>query len=186
MSDAANMAERHGHMLGELSELVLELARDLQARALAAETPADAAELSLAFHRVARSLRQTLALEAKLERDRHRARREDHAEAAREDIARRQRLKTQVRLSVERAIWTEAEGDEAERLADDLDDLLDAYALADDFTVTPVEAHIARIRHDLGLAADEAETTESAAATSPVDFDAAPAPAGYAGRRSSA
>jgi hypothetical protein len=63
------------------------------------------------------------------------------------------RRRSQVRLAVERAIWTEAEGLEAERLLDDLDDVLEEAALADGFLDGPVEAVIARIRDDLGLAA---------------------------------
>jgi hypothetical protein len=151
MSDPVDMAERHGRILNRLAELGLSLAEDLHACALAAETPKDKAELGLAFHRTSRSVRQTLALEAKLERDRHRQGREDRADAVRE----RQTLvglrKAQVKAAVEWAIWSEVEGDEAERLVDDLEDFLDEEALCDDFTQSPLDAHIARIRTDLGL-----------------------------------
>jgi len=51
-------------ILAELSELGLALARDLQACALAADEASDKADLSLAFQRTSRSVRQTLALEA--------------------------------------------------------------------------------------------------------------------------
>ena len=151
MFDSAEMAERHARVLAELSELGLTLARDLQARALVAETPEDAAGLANAFHRISRSVRQTLALEARLERDRKRAEREDFAEAQRQDRARVEKRSDQVRASVERLIWTEYEEDEAERLIDDLGDLLAEEALYDGFTADPVEAHIARICEDLGL-----------------------------------
>src|SRR5215218_9053697 len=76
MATPTAMRERQDRILGELSELGLALARDLQARALAAETVAEAADLGLAFQRVALSVRQALALEAKLERDRQAAERE--------------------------------------------------------------------------------------------------------------
>jgi hypothetical protein len=151
MSLAVEPTERRDRILTELSELGLDIARDLHARALAAETPEAAGELALAFQRVSRSVRQTLALEAKLERDRARQDREDRADAAREHTTRIHRRRTQVRLAVERAIWTEAEGDEAERLVDDLDDLLDERVLDDDFDATPLDAQIDRIRADLGL-----------------------------------
>lgn len=54
------MRERQERILAELSELGLALARDLQARALAADDAAEATELGLAFHRVARSVRLRL------------------------------------------------------------------------------------------------------------------------------
>jgi hypothetical protein len=151
MSDPADMAERHGRILTELAELGLSLARGLHERALAAETPKDAAEMGLAFHRISRSVRQTLALEAKLERDRHRQEQADRIEAAREGPNRIAQRKIQLRAAVERAIWTEVEGDEAERLVDDLSDFLDDEALSGDFLEQPLDAHIAQIRVDLGL-----------------------------------
>ena len=151
MSDGAQVAERQGRILGELAELGLSLARVVHERALAAETPEATSELALAFHRISRSVRQTLALEAKLERDRARNDVEVRAEAARRrdnDVTRR---KHQVRMAVERLVWNEAEGAEAERLLDEFDDILEEEALSDAFTEGPVEAHIARLRADLGL-----------------------------------
>jgi hypothetical protein len=151
MANAADMTERHGRILAELSELGLALARGVQAQALAAEDPATVADLSLAFHRISRSVRQTLALEAKLERDRHRQDREDRTDAVREAERRVQHRKAQVRMAVERLVWSEAVEDEAERLLADLDNLLDEESLSDGFTESPLEAHIARICRDLGL-----------------------------------
>jgi hypothetical protein len=160
MADATDMTERHGRILAELSELGLALARGVQAQALAADDPASAADLSLAFHRVSRSVRQTLALEARLERDRNQKDREDRAEAAREAERRVQHRKSQVRMAVERLVWNEAEDDEAERLLAELENLLDEEALSDNFTEAPLDVHIARICKELGLAAppDRADT----------------------------
>ena len=59
--------------------------------------------------------------------------------------------KARVKLAVERLIWTEHEDHEAERLVDDLDDLLEAEALAEAFADAPIEAVIAKIGADLGL-----------------------------------
>src|SRR5690349_3387401 len=118
MSTSPDMAERHGRVLAELSELGLGLARDLQARALAAEDVKTAADLGLAFHRIARSVRQTLALEARLERDRERAAREAAqaaAEAAAAEPRRTPRVArrlVEVRAAVERVICAETEGEE--------------------------------------------------------------------------
>ena len=157
MVDRAEMAERHGRVLAELSELGLSLARELHGRALAAETPEAAADLALAFHRISRSVRQTLALEARLERDRTRHAREAQAESGRQAQARVSRRKAQVRAAVERLIWTEAERDEdAERLSDAFDDLLEAESLSDGFADEPLDAQVARLCAELGLAAGSA------------------------------
>lgn len=159
MSTPAEMAERHGRILSELSELGLGLARDLQARALAAEDTATAADLALAFHRISRSVRQSLALEARLDRDLRRHSRDDREEAEREAAARVKQRKAQLRKAVERAIWDEVEGEEAECLVYDLDDLLQLEAASEEFTLAPVAAQIARLREGLGLsaAANESE-----------------------------
>ena len=145
---------RQDRTLAELSELGLELARGLQVWALAAETAGEAQALSLAFHRTSRSVRQTIALEAKLDRDRRGQDRDDRRAAEQRDGARTVRRRQQLRLAVERAIWTEVEGDVAEHLVDHLDDLLEEDALDDGFLEGPVEAQIARLRADLGLPAE--------------------------------
>ena len=69
MLDAVEMAQRHGRILARLSELGLAHAERLHDQAMAAEDPKAAAELGLTFHRVSRSIRQSIALEAKLVRD---------------------------------------------------------------------------------------------------------------------
>jgi hypothetical protein len=155
MSDSAEKAERQDRILGELAELGLSLARAVHERALAAETPEATSELALAFHRISRSVRQTLALEAKIEHDRSRQDREVRADAARGRENGVTRRKHQLRMAVERSVWNEAEGAEAERLLDELDDILEEEVLSDAFTEGPLEAHIARIRADLGLAAND-------------------------------
>jgi hypothetical protein len=79
MIDAVEMAERHGRMLGRLSELGMSLAEGMHAQvatAMEAGDPKAVAELTLTFHRVSRSVRQSIALEAKLVRDAARAERE--------------------------------------------------------------------------------------------------------------
>ncbi|MDB5424473.1 MAG: hypothetical protein JWQ29_1889 [Phenylobacterium sp.] len=165
MSDPADMAERHGRILTRLAELGLSLAEELHAGALAAETPKAAGDLVLAFHRVSRSVRQTLALEAKLERDRRLGEREARAEGVREAQARVARRKAQLGAVVERACWTEVEGDEAERLVDHLGDLLDEDALSDDFLERSFDDQVAQLRRDLGLSpsADPGEGLEAEA-----------------------
>lgn len=145
------MTCRHGRILAELSELGLALARDFQARALATVDDTAAAGLGLAFHRAARSVRQSVALEARLERDRRRDDREAKAFAARDTQDRVLKRKAQARAAVTRLIWTEAEGEEAEALLEDLEDRLSEVALDDDFSRGPLETDITRLSADLGL-----------------------------------
>jgi hypothetical protein len=117
--------DRHGRILAELAGMSLELARDLQARALAAETSEEAARLSTAFHRISRGLRQTLALELKVARFRQdlaRAAADDEARAAqaRADAAPPDpqafggvlwKRRNDVAFEVEKLIYSEAEGE---------------------------------------------------------------------------
>jgi hypothetical protein len=152
MSDASDMAERHGRILAELSELGLGLARDLQQRALAAETPEAAADLAAGFHRISRSIRQTLALEARLERERRRRAQEDESEALRQRPQRAEQRAAEVRKAVERLIWTEAESEErAEELLADLDDYLAWEITSETFLAEPLEAYVARVCEELGI-----------------------------------
>lgn len=176
MATTTEKAERQDRILAELSELGLALARDLHARALVVEDVAEAADLGLAFHRVARSVRQTLALEAKLDRDRRMAEREDRADVRREGAARAERRKAQVKFAVERCVWSEADGVEAERLLDELDDRLEEDGLSDAFAgQDAIDSHIARICTELGVTVPGRADSEP----SPGDL-AAPAPTAIA------
>lgn len=159
-ADAAPPAEdRHTAMLRELATMSLTLARELQQRAMQAETTDEAARLATAFHRVSRGLRQTLALELKVIRYKDQAAREakDAAEAAAaalrpQAIAQR---REEVRKRASRAIWVEherpdweAEGDDADlpeppqdtrRLAYDLARWLDRAVSRPDFLSAEVD-----------------------------------------------
>ena len=160
MIDTVEMAERHGRMLGRLSELGMSLAEGMHAQvatAMEAGDPKAVAELTLTFHRVSRSVRQSIALEAKLVRDAARAEREaaDEAERKRTAILRDPvamvRRKAAVREAIERLIWTEREGEEAEELLDLLETRLAPGGLDDEVYLEPLEDHIARLCADLGL-----------------------------------
>jgi phosphate-selective porin len=169
MSTAAEKQGRQERILAELSELGLALARDLQARALAASDIAEASELGLAFQRVSRSVRQTLALEAKLERDRQRADREDRDEAQLARTAYAERRKAQVQIAVKRCVRYEHSGYDAENLLDELNDRLDEDALHDVFAGdSDIDLHIARMCAELGVpepGADEASEPSTGAAS---------------------
>jgi hypothetical protein len=148
--------ERRARMLQALGDGALSLAMNLHARAMAAQDDAMAVELAGAFHKVSRSVRQSLALEAQFERDEARKAKEAEDKAARDRARRVSTQGDQVRLRVERLIWNEADGKEAEALLADLDDLLELAAADADFLDLPVEVLVARIAHDLQLAAEAA------------------------------
>ncbi|MDB5434187.1 MAG: hypothetical protein JWR47_444 [Phenylobacterium sp.] len=113
-------------MLRELSEIGMRLARGVERQA---ETPETASgDLGLAFSRIARAVRQTLALEARLKGEREarvqeeRAMRDQQlARATRSSIGRRSKL---VRRAVGQAIEADAGEHDFEQLFDDLDERL--------------------------------------------------------------
>ena len=125
--------QRQDRILAELSELGLALARDLQACALAADDVATKSELGLAFQRVSRAVRQTLALEAKLERDRLRDARDAQADAIQVRENRAERRKSQVRLAVKRCVLDVYQGFDADNLLNDLEERLEEDGLYDLF-----------------------------------------------------
>ncbi|WP_374572683.1 hypothetical protein [Phenylobacterium sp.] len=168
-----DMAEMQRVMLGELAEMSMALARRLHGRAMAAETDEEAQKGALAFQRAARSVRQTLALQAKIERDRRRlaAEAERAAGEARREAVRARR--SYVGDVGSRLIWTEAEPDEVGALLVELKRWLDAESFfADEFAQAPVEHLIARLRQDLGLAANDDPDPEGP----DLEYDAAEPP----------
>ena len=90
------------------------------------------------------------------------------------------RRRAQVKLAVERYVWAEAEGSEAEDLVADLDDILELDALSgavagDD----DIEAHVSRVCAELGVDTPEtlaARRAEAPSAASPISADAASEP----------
>jgi hypothetical protein len=151
MATPPEIADEDIRLLDELSALGMAMSRDLQGRCLAVGDAGEAADLALGFQRSSRSVRQTIALKAKLLRDRVRFGRQDQTHAVREAEGRMLIRKAQVRLNVERAVWNEADGPEAERLLDELDDILEAETFSDDFVQGLVGTHIARICEELGV-----------------------------------
>jgi len=176
------MAERHGRILGELSELGHDLAKKLHGQAMAAETPAETAELARAFHSVARSVRQTLALEARLARDAARQDREDRTLAERQAGYARLEAQQAVRAPhaqrrnrigavLERTIRTTYDEAEAERLLDEVEDRLLEEEDAPDFLDEAVDDQIARLCRDFGLPLPERRLEPPPAAPSPPVLD---------------
>jgi hypothetical protein len=166
------MADRHRRILVRLSELSLEAAENLHNRLIEAQAPAEAQGLGVAFEKVSRSLRLTLLLEAKLEKDALAAQREVEALQARAAEALYAVRRARVRSAVIDAIAEASERpEEAEELADTLDANLDSYLRDPEFAAMPFEDVVDRLCRDLGLD-DEDEDEDGDAAE---DGDA-PAP----------
>ena len=146
------IAERTQQLLGELAELSMSLARDLHACALAAESVEEKAQMAAAFHKAARSVRQSLALHARMRRDERREAAEALAAAEAAKKARVRARRERLFEAVDRLIWDEAEDDDsAARRSDEAAERLDALAEAPDFLETPAEVLIARLCAAFGI-----------------------------------
>ena len=119
METAADMHERHARLLGRLAELGMALAEDLHARALAADTSEQAETLASGFHKLSRSVRQSLALEARLRRDAERVRRQEEIQAETDAAKPAIRRRAEAKARLDRLIWTEAEYDDTARFWED-------------------------------------------------------------------
>jgi hypothetical protein len=186
---AAERVEREGRVLDEVVELSMALMRAITQQALAhadgqpvIKPLLGGVDPALALSRVARTVRQTLALKAKLAEDREtREKRRDAEAAAAAERERRQRKKAEVKRLVERVIETEAADQfRAEKLLINLHERLedeDDTAFAD----RPIALLIAEICRDLPVYFDRdqwvAEIAASEGACAGVTPDAASAAA---------
>jgi hypothetical protein len=168
--------ERHLRMLQELAEIGMDLARAVRRQALeqAAAEPAGidqtstieragttervGGDLGLVFSRIARAVRQTVALESKIEEERRardqRAEAEQAQRAATIARERKARQKARVKRIVEQAIDAEADGSDREDLLGDLDERLEDADLDADLAERPIGEIVARICRDLGIPLD--------------------------------
>jgi hypothetical protein len=142
-------------MLARLAACDLSAAERVHGRLMAAEEAAEVAELGRTYQRLARSLRQTLALKAKLKREREAAAR-DTAPTPTGGVAVARRLR-EARQAVMRVIWNEAEREEAPDYEDSLDELLSVECLDGGFCVETLDDHVARVCLELGLSPQGAE-----------------------------
>jgi len=180
MPDHGDMSERHGRVLAELAEAGMAMVRRLSDAMQRTDDVQTLAQLGLAFHRVSRGVRQTMALEFRL------------ADAPRKDrrasVPAREAPRAEPatpRAPAERTGWNEYESDDDDEALDELDTLLEAEDFDLEAVHEAVETCIARIRHDLG--ADPAlvvEPSEAAAASAPSFAGPRLAGPGQAGRRS--
>lgn len=172
MSELPPEIEQADAMLARLASLDLQAAQHVHECLLATTEPAEVADLSRAYARASRSLRQTLALHAKLKIDRAKAAREaDQREAwtaARlapgddlgpapdtREYAVCDRVED-LREAVDRVISRVADGDRRRHteMAHRFDREMDDWAEADDFLDLEVEAHIRQACRRLGLPED--------------------------------
>jgi hypothetical protein len=150
------ITDRDEEMLARLAEFDLAAAERVHGRLMAAEASSEIAELGRTYQRVARSLRQTLALKAKLKRDREAAAK-DAPKRPPGGVALARRLR-EVRQAVTRVIWNEAESaDAATDIEDALEEALTLEMLNDAFCDEPLDDQVARVCLDLGLSAEDAE-----------------------------
>jgi hypothetical protein len=112
--------------------------------------PVAAPDLTIAFDRVARTIRRTIALARKLSEPAQPSPAERAAAAAEQ---RRRAARKQIIRDVEDTIRREAHGREAEALHAELYERLDTLDLDDDIENLPIAEIIAAIRRDLGIAA---------------------------------
>lgn len=159
---AEDRAARQMAMLRELAELGMELARALGAQALAKLSPADetqdtpkvtTADPVAMFTRVARAVRQTVALEMRIGRaDAQDQAEDDRALHRYEQISR----KVLVHEIATDAITLHVDEDgRRDRLLRELDDRLEAERPDDaSYAYLPVNVLVTRICRDLGVAPD--------------------------------
>ena len=153
MVTTEEMNDRHAATLAELAEIGMVIARELRAEVETAETPEAKARAVAAFPRVARAVRQTLALEARFRRDAARDAVEGEERTNREIAGHIRRRKVQVRTWMQRAICEETPDDieTAELRLYDLYERLDDEVLDEDFALAPFQQVITHLHHELGL-----------------------------------
>ncbi len=165
-------------MLARLAACDLSAAERVHGRLMAAEAASEVAELGRTYQRLARSLRQTLALKARLRREREAAAKYALKDAPKDaptppgGVAVARRLR-ELRQAVTRVIWNEAEREDAPFYEEALDDLVAGECLRDSFCVETLDDHVARICLRLGLSPEGAERWRDLA-DPPDDPDEAP------------
>jgi hypothetical protein len=177
--------ERHLQMLRDLADLGMDLARTVHRQATEpavdeAEAPAVRADLGLTFSRIARAVRQTLALEARIADGYREARAEAARRRAIEIEVLGARRKHRVGDIVQEIIESETPEADRDALLGDLEERLGDDDDAADFGERPLGELVAAICRDLGvipdwsLWQDEPWSAEAMAATPPRRDDPPP------------
>lgn len=152
MRSAADIAAEMDEGLARLFQAGLELSLQVQADAMACETPQDRAKQALAFHRLSRSVRQTAALRMRIARDAEQSGREAWTDGRARDKARRERHAVRAKADIERLVWTEYEHEDpdAEALLEHLDVILAAEAETEHFLIEDPQVQFARLCKAVG------------------------------------
>jgi len=191
--EARGLIGRQLAVLGRLAEAGLNIALTIERQAMAAEAAsaeaasAEAAapgDVALAYARVSRAVRLTVALQARLVKDLQaldevaaRMRAGERAAAARERTEREAARKARVERIVERLIRDETRDEaEADRLADEAYERLEHDDIYGDLLRKPVSEIIALVCKDLGLAPDWTRLAEEAWAQEEIVSGAAGSP----------
>lgn len=153
MRSADAMHEHHEQVLVELTEIGMGIARGLRDEVMAAETPEAKARAAAAYPRIARAVRQCLALETRFRRDAAREALEADGRRQKADALRVRRRIARVRLVVQQAIQDETPNDDetVETRLTDLYERLDDDVLDEDFVLAPFPQVVANIHRQLGL-----------------------------------
>jgi hypothetical protein len=141
----SDMRERHGRVLAELAEVGMVMVRRLGEAMLQVADIQVQAQIGLAFHRVSRAVRQTMALEFRLAQAAHR-----DAVALQPPLPARASASAPPRPTAERVGWNEYERADSDEPLDALDELLEAEDLDAETVHEAVETTMARLRRDLG------------------------------------
>jgi hypothetical protein len=168
--DPEGRTQRQLAMLHELAEIGMQIARAVRDEALARAELADAdaprppsrfggGDLGLVYGRIAKAVRQTLALETRLADGVEQARverRRAHVAAVRAEYdERQQEIRDYVAEAIEaEAVERQTPEREIERLLDDLDERLDAGDYDDALADAPIGDLVERICADLGVIPD--------------------------------
>ncbi|MDB5452743.1 MAG: hypothetical protein JWO33_1321 [Caulobacteraceae bacterium] len=179
MSTQAEAAAQRNEALAEITQICLRAARATEARLMAAESDSAHAELALALQRLARAVRQTVFLGARLEIEAGKAVADGRRQAERDADRQVERRRAQVEALVTRAVYAEVEGDRAEVLTQALEQLLDEEKVLDGFTDEDLDAQVVRLAGDLGLGIAPLDTTGEGAARTAPQANIIPAPDAY-------
>jgi len=167
-SDASDAsADRREQILGEVAEGLYAVFKEAQRRTLDADDTDEFVRLSAALSKLGRGLRQSLALHARLEKERREGGSEPVEAPAqptappappvdpqRQAIAQRKAFVTR---GVERCVWSEYDDDDADEettaysLLRDLQDRLDELARDDAFLTADVDTLITQFCQELGV-----------------------------------
>ena len=159
-SEAVERRARHLRILAKLADVGMELVEHVKRQVLEEEVSpgrAKCADPVLSYARLARAVRQTLALEAKVVADGFACAPSVAWGVAGSEGGFRSwdgKLKARVRLKVEEAIASGAEAGETEDLLRDLNERLDDPEYGDDMSDRPIGMAVALICGALGVQVD--------------------------------